>query len=303
MNLPGGSSSRGSHRLSEAAICPRKWYIHNVLKKVPVREPEYFVVGRLVHVALAYWFAQRLEVKPEWFQTVTLLDALNIVGAGYPEAIKLALDILPAYTSHYGADAQWNIISIEEEYTATIGEIRALTGAASRPGDGERVSCRIDLLVACNGKLWGVDYKTIGRSGRNGKLESYNPGAEYAIPWQFLLQTGVLRHNFGAKFGGIVVEQICKKAPYDFHREVIEIPLQPFLALPDTASRMCQTEHRIIDLMQEVEAQGTDLSMWLPDGNFWSCFPYGKPCEYRPLCLASSNLKRQEVLASAYQDK
>ena len=300
MGTPGGASKRGSHRLAETAVCPRKWYFHNALKLVPKSTPDYYMVGTLVHLCLAYHYGPQCKLRPAWLKEATLDEALNKTGRGYPQQIALAKEIYEAYVDYWaGHDSGWEPFGVEEEFTATLGQIRKLVNpkAGAQPLDNEVVSSRLDLLVKMNGRVWAVDYKTTagGGFGSSKRLPTWNPEGEYAVHFQFMLQTAILRVNFGSEFGGVIVERILKKPPFDFDRSVAPIQRRMFNELPDILARLCAAERSIAMQTYEAHGAGEDMTLWKPTGNPWNCWGWGHPCEYRPICIAETNEQEREV--------
>lgn len=302
MTTVGGASKRGSHRLAEAVQCPRKWYLHNGRGISPKKPPIYFLEGTLVHVALAYHWAAKLPVKPDWYTRETVDEALLKAGTGFPDAIKLAKDIAAAYARHYGPNDPWTPVAIEQEWFASLGDLRKMLNpaAASQDDDSEQVSCRIDLLIRTNGKLWAVDYKTTAH-GTGSRLPTFNPEGEFGLRWQFVLQAAILRKNFGAEFGGIVVERVYKKSPYDFDRSVAPIPRRVYLDLPNVIAEAARAERKIAQDAAAAMSRGADMEVWMPPGHYWHCFPYGKPCEYRQICVSETDVEMREVVRREYK--
>lgn len=296
---PGGVSRRGSHRLAEVSHCARKWYFRWAKGLVPKKTADHFIEGTLVHLALAYYRAEQLDragKAPKWFHEKTLEQALAKEGEGYPKAIELAKDILKAYRKNYASFDPWEPVSMEEEFTATIGQLRKLVNpyVEPKPDDSEVVSSRIDFLLKANGGLWACDYKTTAH-GYRGRLADFNPDGEYGVPWQFMLQTAILRVNFGDQFRGVIVERILKKEPYDFDRSVVKIPRSIFMQLPEIVARQCAAEREIARSAFAAQQAGANMDEWLPLGNPWSCYSWGHPCEYRNLCTAETEGAKKDV--------
>lgn len=306
---PGGASSRGSHRLAESSVCPRKWYLHYGQGLVPKETPEHFMVGTLVHLGLAYYRGEqlaRMGKPPAWLlQQPDVNAALNKEGKGYPKAIAQAQAIVEAYKQYWGRMTDpWEPVSIEEEYSASLGELRRQVrpDSPAMPDDNERVSCRIDLVVRTNGTLWAADYKTTAKSWR-GRLPEWNPDGEYAIHWQFLLQTAILRLRLGPTFRGVVVERILKQDPYDFDRAVVPISRAAFMDLPNVVARQCAQETALAREAFAAQGRGEDMELWLPSGNWWNCYQWGSPCEYRALCRAETPDDARRVRQQMYRVK
>jgi hypothetical protein len=110
-----------------------------------------------------------------------------------------------------------------------------------------------------------------------------------------MLQTAIMKVNFGADFGGVIVERILKKTPFDFDRNVAPIQRRMFLDLPNVLERMCANEHSIAQQMLAAYDAGEDMTTWKPSGNPWNCWGWGHPCEYRPICIAETDGQEQEV--------
>lgn len=318
----GGLSKRGSHRLSCVAVCPRKWHWRFARGIEPKRQPEYLVEGTLTHLCLAYYRATKLPKAPAWFLRETLPQALARVGAGYPQCIEKARAIAASYIKRFDAfdQGRWTGISVEHEYTATLGEIRALlasidprgpmqgrskeaqaaTEARLKVTDSEVVSSRIDYLVNAAsdlGALYAVDLKTVGRMGRGDRLPTWNPEGEYAVNFQFLLQWCILKCRFGSQFAGVIVERASKSPPYDVDRNVTQVQRAALLAMPETLHALVTKEGALQRAWDA--ARGTDE---LPEAHWWSCFSWGKPCEYRDLCLAADSPHELErILVGAYR--
>ena len=305
MTGPGGVSKRGSHRLAEVSHCARKWYFRWAKGLVPKKTAKHFIEGTLVHLALAYYRAEQMAQvgkAPAWFTEQPSMDlALEKEGEGYPEAIELAKDILKAYRKNYDNHDLWEPVSMEEEFTATIGQIRKLVNpyAEAKPDDGEVVSSRIDFLYRTAAGLWACDYKTTAH-GYRGRLSDWNPDGEYGVPWQFMVQTAILRVNFGDQFRGVVVERILKKPPYDFDRNVVKIPRSIFMDMPEIIARQCAAEREIARSAFAAQQAGANMDEWLPLGNPWSCYSWGHPCEYRNLCTAETEGTKKDVASKEY---
>lgn len=301
--MSGGASKRGSHRLAESALCPRKWYLHNIMGAVPKRTLPHFIEGTLIHLVLAYHYAAKMQPPPDWFYERTLDEALEEEGRGYPNAIQLARDCMDAYRDYYGALDTWEPVSVEHEYIARVGDLRRLVDpfCGAHPADDELVTSRIDLVCRINGYVWHVDYKTT-LHGRE-KLYVYNDDGEYALYWQFLVQTLILKLHFGLDYRGMIVQRIYRKDPFDFDRNVVRIPQAAYRDAVNVIATRCMDEHRIAREARDAAAAGKDMTVWMPSGHYWNCFTWGKPCEYRPVCLAENDPSVRELLAREYDTK
>lgn len=277
---PGGASRRGSHRLAVITTCPRIWWLKYRQGINLKQEPTHRILGTLVHLCLAYHYANKLETPPTWAKT-PLRDALIEVGRGYPEEIVQAQKIATAYATTYAGEA-WMPVAVEQEFSATIGELRRMTQpkCPTLSGDEEIISCRSDLIVKVNGRLFLVDHKTLGK-GYGQRLERWNDNNEYALPWQFLLGLRLVRHYYYGQqeVEGVIIQRIRRVLPYDFDRNVLNIPARPYEQAIETARLMVLKERELIARTDRGE---------IPEGHFWNCYGRYGPCEYRPLCLASA---------------
>lgn len=304
---PGGHSTRGSHRLAQVGTCYRKWFLRWVRALKPNKSPIYFLEGTLAHIALAYYRANQLHqlgrAVPKWFYEESMQDCLLRNGEGFPDAVALGNSIFQAYHARYspvGLDA-WDPIAIEEEYTATLGQIRQLItpGCAPRPDDHEVFTSRIDLMLRVNGWLWACDYKTT--KGYRGKLGEFKYDGEFAVNWQFLLQTAILKVNFGTEFRGVIVERVLKATPHEFQRTPAPLSVAMFRSLPGTLSKLAWMERHVAQQALDAQAAGEDMGAWLPaEESPWACFSWGQPCEYRLICTADGAGQLKSTVVGDY---
>ncbi len=304
---PGGHSTRGSHRLAQAGTCERKWYLRWARGLKPNNSPVYFLEGTLAHIALAYYRANQLHQMgrpvPKWFFEESMQDCLLRNGEGFPDAVALGNSIFQAYYSLYsqpGVDL-WEPLAIEEEYRATLGQIRQLLTPGCKPksDDNEVFTSRIDLMLKTNGFVWACDYKTT--KGYKGKLGSFKVDGEWMINWQFLLQTAILRVNFGTQFRGVLIERVLKGTPHVFERSPAPLNNAMLKSLPGTLSKLALFERTYAKQALEAQAAGEDMESWLPEATSpWACFSWGQPCEYRLICTAESSRQVKETVVRDY---
>lgn len=300
---PGGASRRGSHRLANIMQCPRKTFFHTIFQLESKYRARYFDEGTLIHLALAYHFADRLEHKPDWYRQKTLEQALEEEGTGAYRAIQLALGVYKAYPKAYPNDS-WQPLAIEHELATSVGALRrhVSPSCAPHPMDDQIVSSRLDLIMFINDQVWHADYKSVGATrARNGHLAPLNPNGEYAISWQFTVQTLILRALLGTTYRGMMIERVLRADPPQFERDYMPIATGPYLEAPDTIAVACQRE---TELVTWVLKQGITRP-WerLPEGYFWSCFSWGQECEYRPICKAPHERDRKAIIENDYEHK
>lgn len=300
----GGASKRGSHRLAQISQCERAWWFSWGRRLEPRDRQRALVEGSAVHLALAYWWAERMEQPPAWLHEMTLEAAMAKEVAGMQDAADLAYRARDAYARRYANDV-WTPVAVEREFSATIAELRKSTWGhfIEHPAtDSESVSARIDLLVSVNGKLWAVDHKTTkGSDGRSyANLPRWKAEGEFAHSFQFVLQTLILRQVFGAEFGGILVQRIKTSSPFDFDRNVVHLSPQILHDAPWAVYEQVAREARLGTQIRETAQLGVDMDAWLPRGNFWSCWSWGRSCQFRELCEAEPQ-QRQEIVQLGYE--
>jgi len=286
---PGGASRHGSHQLADACRCERKWYLRYVLGIQPKIEAapnwgglRYKITGTLFHACLAYHYASRMDVKPDWFDATSLAEALDEIGKGYPSEIRAALEMYEAYRLTYAADPI-KPIAVEHEYTLTLS-------------NGAIVTTRVDLLGEANGEYWVFDYKTSGDRSRNrntGRLWGWNPDrGDYAIDWQSMLALNIVRANLGAdKVRGWMIQRALRDPPFDFDRNPLVIPLAPYEETIKVAEACVERERDILTRTARGEK---------PRPAFWACTrPY--TCDMLPICLARDDAQRRIVLETEFK--
>lgn len=291
----GGASKRGSHRLAQISQCERAWFLSWARQLQPKAMAPALTEGTAVHTALAYWWAARMPVAPAWSRERTMDEQLAKDTKGMPAASDLARRVLAAYDRHYAATEKWEPVAVEKEYFATVGALRRMMkpGCMSDPYDTEEVSARIDLVVRAGGKLWAVDHKTT--KGYGATLPRWYADGEWAHSFQFLVQTLILRHAFGPDFGGVVVQRVKTSEPFDFDRNVVMLPPQILSDGPETILQQVKHEADLAGRIRAAISAGADPQTWLPTGNLWSCWSWGRSCSFRPICEAEPAQREQVV--------
>ena len=302
---PGGHSTRGSHRAAQAGTCERKWFFRWRRNLRPRVGPIYFLEGTLVHIALAYYRANQLHQRglkaPLWFYEESMVDCLQREGIGYPDAVALGLSVFAAYHERYSSHDSWEPVAIEEEYKASLGQIRKYFDPAAAPrfDDHEVFTARIDIMIRTGGFLWACDYKTTKHQYK-GRLNAFNYEGEFAVNWQFLVQTAILRVCLGTEFRGVVVERCLKSTPHDFERTVAPISDAMLKSVPEVLSKVAFIERHIVQQEEEARLGGADMDLWMPAPSPWACFSWGNACEYRQLCTNSSGQQLKESVVREY---
>lgn len=285
--LPGGSSKRGSHRLSSVMECPRRWFFHTYMGIDPLYEPDYFTRGSLIHLLLAFHYARGLNPRPAWLATLDLDTELAKTAKGQPALIQTAREVYTAYVAK-GYDQNGAPYAVEHEIAATIGQIKAALGDTSPPSewDNEVVTSRLDLMVIIGGLVYFKDYKSTLR-GYNAALPKWTPNNEFSVKFQFMLQEALGRAVFGKHFGGVMIQRLKCKTPFDMDEHLLPQPPAYMKQLVPLLRLCVATEAKYA---AEADAKSDiELETWEPLGQPWSCFSYGKPCAYMPICNSDSD--------------
>lgn len=295
---PGGQSQRGSHRLGTTIECPRRWFFSVYRKLKSNIRPDYFVRGGLIHLLLAFHYAGRVPTRPAWRDQLSLDELLAREATGYPALIQTAREVFTSYIAR-GMDQNGMPWAVEHEIGGSIGDIaRALGVTSTSPWDSELVTSRIDLIVIIGGKVWFKDYKSTLK-GWSLSLPRWSPMNEFMVKFQFMIQEALGRLVFGDKFGGILVQRLKAKTPFDMDEQLIVTPRQYVMHDLVPLLRRCVEEEA--RLCAEGDALSDEaVEMHMPMGHPWSCFSYGKPCEYLPICTAESPGHRVMIEAHNY---
>ena len=298
----GGASSRGSHQLASTFECPRRWLLRSVHRFVAKAEPLYRITGTLIHLALAWFHAQRLPVVPDDFRK-PVVELLNERGRGYPQAIQTALSVLGAYGRWFSAQA-WHIESVETEYRATVADIVNIVrdrldsalaedlrrhAAAQGVSLTEFVSARLDLVIRINGKLYPVDIKSV--QSRSGNLPALTDRGQYGLHWQsfvqrYCLQTKWLTEDIGSN----IILRATRDAPHQFAHDPLTIRARAYAEAAFSIVLAMARERELRKMYEE----GRKLP-----AHFWSCYTKG-PCDYLDYCLADGAEARKSVLETDF---
>lgn len=286
-----GASSRGSHRLAAVNTCPLAWYLRYILYLRPIAEPSYRMLGTLIHVALAYWYASQLEEAPNWFHELDLKTKLRLIAPNQPKLVQRALDVLADYMTAeevLSSDRLLKTVWIETEFKARIGELDP--GGPSPELDDEWVTARLDRVVEdTDGCLWIMDYKCSGWSRRkDGKLDSWKDQGEFVIDWQVLLGLAILRQRVKNRIvKGFMIRRIKREPPFDYDTVPLEIPERPYRRVGRMARAQVAAENHWLARAGTARSIGELLGGDVLPEHYWACkgTRYG-PCDYRRLCAA-----------------
>lgn len=285
---PGGSSSNGPHQLADVLNgCGRKWGMRYWERIQPKGEPGFRLIGTLLHSLAAYHYGAKLAVRPVWLDTPLEVE-LERVAAGRPAEIRQATSCFQAYVQ-VAIGRPWLPLAVEEE---TLFTPKQMGWDLTDWGDvaDEPFSARVDLEINANGGVWAVDHKSTAPRGQ--RLEPWNEEGEYALNWQMLVITLLMRQKYGAKFQGILINRMKRTAPYDFDFHPIRMPEAALGAAQlSVLTALRQRLH-----LRLLAARGRKLP-----ANFSQCFGRYGSCDYISLCKAESAEERDAIRATMFK--
>lgn len=309
----GGASSRGSHRLADVTNCPRKWYMRYVKHCTRKGEPEFRLMGTLIHSALANYYAAMLpeEQQPDWFKEMPLYHRLTQEAGGKIALADRAFETGEQYiewTKKKKCD--WIPYSVENEYQATLGELdpdgedapgfelefRTPSGEPSRmifpTLNEEVVTCRTDLIVTkkTNNTMWVVDHKSKTPEYHEEKFGKWNDNGEFALDWQVLVNLMVIRAR-GIPVRGFIVQRVKRDGEFDADRHPVPVPVKAYEGAPGLARHQIKVERQHYRNL----AQGIS-----PVANYFNCYGRWGECDYRPICRADNAEDQARIINTLY---
>lgn len=221
-----GKSERGYHRLGLASVCLRS-YAYTYLDKVPgadsaPSESLPLIRGSLLHLGLAHHYAHQSIAKEgrALVNGTEITDAKDLMspadavrhdaqknGPLWEGHVPSILECLVAYARRWGNDDDWDILGIEHEYRVRLPTV---------PAEVSLYTQRADLVVRerSTKKVWIVDHKSAYML--NGKTAK-----QYVLHGQFLGYAALGRKEYGAAFGGVLLNRI-KISGCEFDRRATE---------------------------------------------------------------------------------
>lgn len=270
-----GPSSRGWHRLQQAAECLQKYAWTYVAPKDPegTKGPKGTALARgsLMHLALAQHYA-RMKAKqngldPEdWCDPV---EAVQLIAKmeKTEEPVEDVLRTYEAYQDRYWSDEQeLKILEIEHLAQTMIGGKYLLTG-------------RFDLVIEdLSGKVFVVDHKTTG----------FMKAAQkefYAVSGQLLGYSHMARERYGDRFGGMKLNivQVGSKPAFDR----TNLARSPYLE-----QRFVQSVIDIEESIERMEASGRMFDDWPKSINELTCYHRYGACEFIDQCRFGAGFKK-----------
>jgi hypothetical protein len=269
--LNAGPSERGWHRLESGARCLRLYAYQNVLgMSFPLSEP--LVNGSLLHIGLAHHY-QRLQAEQsgwpvdQWYTPEEAIErladksAVNCSSAIERELwLSAAHPIIQAYRAYrqnYGADSGYKVVSVENELRARIGKEKWL------------YTQRADLVMEdAAGKIWFWDHKSAYRIA----AKTLRP---HILNGQMLGYRMFGRQMYGERFGGVLLNRVKVRPPYQFDRSPVE-------AAPAALSRFTKNIVQIENRIQEYE--GRPFEEWPGAYSDLVCTHKYGPCDAFEVC-------------------
>lgn len=298
--LTGGSSTRGTHQLISVSTCERLYALRYMKRLRIAQEPKFRLIGTLVHSALAYHYASMCEKRPGWFQEIerrgmSWEEVVEAEGAGYPDVIENAKDCFRAYQHRYAGDALTPLI-VEDEFSASLGELDPDPDRPWRDLDNERVTCRVDLVALVNGKVWVVDHKCTGAGYPAGqRLPRWQHDGEWKMNLQVMMNLHILRKRL-PELGypaptGFMINRIKRRVPYDFDRNPVGVPDLAYEEMPRQVRGLVHKERLVQDNMK---------AGIKPVANYGACWTRYGACDYHDFCGADSQEERDRIMQFNY---
>lgn len=273
-----GPSSRGWHRLQQAAECLQKFaWTYKVPKSEegtkPSEKSPALLRGSLMHLALAQHYArmrarQRGEDENAWCEPMEAVELIaKLEKLSEDSLIRDVSRTYDAYVDRYWSDEQeFKIIDIEALNETMIGGRYLLTG-------------RFDLVMEDTvGRTWVIDHKTTG----------FMKAAQkefYAVSGQLLGYSHMGRERYGDKYGGLKLNivQVGDKPAFDR----TNLARSPYME-----SRFVQTVIDIEESIERMEASGRTFDDWPKAVNELTCYHRYGACTFIDWCRHGFGAKK-----------
>lgn len=306
----GGASSRGSHRLASCLTCEKQWALRYVYMIAPRADKSFTLMGTLIHEVLAYHYAEKMpeDKRPSWYNDETMIQALERLGVGSPEPVRVAIEMAEWYDLRTAGEAI-NPLVVEQEFRVTLAEIDP-TGtdedeiyweSSERNSDGtpkhffyaprlndEIITCRVDMLAEEAGLYWVWDHKTkTANWKKGGDLPDWKEEGEFSLNWQILINLHLARLKYGVdKIAGFKIHRLTRQHPFRRDIHEVTVPARAYADAPRVAREAVRRERRVgLELAKGGKATP----------NYSVCFAkygdsdYLSGCDYVPLCRAMTD--------------
>jgi hypothetical protein len=249
-----GKSERGYHRIGVASVCLRQYAFMYADKEgghSPPTDSAPLIRGSMLHLGLAHHYAhqsirkhgfalvngERVEDAGELLQPIEAVERIaEENGQLWVGHVPSITDCLVAYAQRWGNDDGWDIVGIEHEYRMRLPGI---------PKERNLYTQRADLVVRerATGKYWIIDHKTA-------YMIAKNTAKQYVLHGQFLGYNAIGRKEYGADFGGVILNRI-RISPCEFDRR----PNEP---APASAKNFVRNLCHIENLVHQYEGLPPD---------------------------------------------
>lgn len=189
--------------------CKKKWYFRYVLGLKPIYSPRPMNVGKLVHVGIGHYYANkdwRKAMEEEHLKNVE--DIKNAKSLSEEEMIQYITDaeehyadsigVVERYIEHDAKDPLlpegWKVLAVEQEFLVDVD------------GAKDQLYGFIDMVVEDpNGNIWGVEHK----SG-----EQFFMVEQLSLSEQTTMYIAVLKAKYGSdRVKGMIYNLIRTKKP------------------------------------------------------------------------------------------
>lgn len=308
---PGGSSSRGVHRLTTANHCGQEWELGYERNLSLIKDRRQRRMGTMVHAAMAYYRASKMTSPPAWFYERDLRQHLLDICEGVETDVNLTFEILNFYME-FTKNEQLEIVAVEEQVEVPLSRIPGTTPpwiyaqcegllkllpdaddekvAALRQRlqnfDDEVVTSRPDYIARRldTKKTYIYDYKTRGISDwRTKRLPTWNPRGEFWLDAQVMHNLHVVRAS-GIIVDGFIIERVKREHPLDFAANLVDV--SP-IAYRDFTLFIRECVLKELTLMV-YKASGMPLPK-----NFSACFGRRWPCDFREHCASGGAVEAE----------
>lgn len=296
----GGSSARGPHRMAAAQRCQVQWDLRYRRGIRISREPPWRLSGSLWHLYNAYWWAERMDVKPEWWAPDGLEEEEHVIAKGRDEEVSKSRAMFDAFILQ-AKTYDWTPVGVEIEVFATLGEIFKAAGQ-DLPEQweiyrNEIVTAREDLVAIGGKSTRGLvcDYKSKGARGpRLGEFKE----SEFSLDWQIMVGLTISRVHFqreGLSIGPFLILHGKREPPYHFRRVIVKPPTLPYQNIPTLLGFAIQREHEIMAR----KAEGLPV---LQDGIIHgACGSGAWACDYVDICAVNTIADRKARIERSFE--
>lgn len=264
-----GASSRGWHRLQQAAECLQKYAWHygtqtmaGVVDREADRKRPALLKGELMHLALAQHYARIYQAQhgddPDTFLAPKEAIAFMADVRGGREFVALITAVYEAYCERYYRDAdELTIEGIERLFEMKVRGRYLFTG-------------RVDLMWRDQGgQLWAADHKTTGRLTPAHK--DY-----YAASGQLIGYQHLTRQRY-PDLAGMKLNLV----------EISSSPKFERMTLPRSPSFEANFEQTVVDIeesIERMEAEGRPVDQWPKAMNEMTCYGRYGACPFLDRC-------------------